>query len=184
MLKREIKCLWKWREVSNLKNTRILSYIGFGFVLIVFFTMIYLDWKANAFKPATYFTGVVAIVSLGISLINFVKKEEEKEAKVLVEVSEYYGFGNNTKPNHHFSIRNNSGFPLFNISVKFSKDIFFDKKSLVEELDGLTLDIGKNIEYVIEPSFIAKNDKISYTLIYYDGSGKRKKVKGKVVNRL
>lgn len=152
---------------------------------ILILTMIfYIAYTGKDLIYAKYITGITALLSLWYSVIQYQNNDKEKEAKVIIELSYRHLFLDGP-PNVEVTVKNNSSFSLSNVSLKLTKELFFDGKNFESAIKGYDITANDNAKWVLNGNSLnLKGSTIRYTLFYYDNRGNKKKIKGKVINRL
>ena len=169
------------RNVKKIINYSILTI----FTVFILGMIIYIAWTGKNPVFAKYVTGITALISLWYSVIQYQRNDEEKQAKVLIHAQRQWLLIDSESIK--FAIKNNSNIDLINVSVKFSEPIFFDEKSLEDIIKGSDIAKGKELAWglgIEDNNAITSHHKISYVIEFNDARGNRKKLKGKVVNRV
>ncbi|UMZ36010.1 hypothetical protein [Priestia megaterium] len=166
------------KKIINYSILTIFTVFTLGMI-------IYIAWTGKDPVFAKYVTGITALISLWYSVRQNQKNAEEREAKVLVHVQrQWILLGEESLK---FVIKNNSNIDLINVSIKFSERILFGGENLEDQVQGWDLAKGKEEAWhlsIEDNNAITSHHKISYVIKFNDARGNRKKLKGKVINRL
>ncbi|QIW80753.1 hypothetical protein [Bacillus tequilensis] len=158
---------------------KIINYSILGiFTILTVGSLSYIAYTGKDLIFAKYLTSLTAKFSLWYSVLQAQRAAREKEVKVIISLySTSYGVG--------FSIKNNSNIDLLNLTLNLSKPLFFDEENIELSVENRDIHKGKEDSWILSDSNqISSTDKVSYILYFNDEKGVRKKIKGRVVNRL